>query len=121
MALERLEELPVLPEPYEILELAPEEERVITVVDWELGRMLIHPRWPGAPAEKWVRAVRMHVPREEKPLFPHYWDATAGTLVPQLWTILREARVPPNRARIRIKKVGAAPKARFSVSLLEVL
>jgi len=110
------EALPELEPPYEILELKPGETKAITVIDWQLGKMTIHPRWPGAPPEKTVRAIRLFVPREEKPLFPHYWDITAGTLVPQVWTILREARVPPNKVVLEITKVGAAPKARFSVS-----
>ena len=110
------QKLEVLEPPYEILELKPGESKTITVIDWQLGQMTIHPRWPGAPKEKTVRAIRLFVPEEEKPLFPHYWDVTAGTLVPQLWTILREARVPPNRVVLEITKVGAAPKARFSVS-----
>ena len=115
-----LEKLKLLEPPYEILELKPGESKTITVVDWELGKIVIHPRWPGAPKEKVVMAVRMHVPKEEKKLFPYYWDATAGTLVPQLYTILREAGVPPNRVKLTITKVGAAPKARFSVSFTYV-
>jgi len=111
-----LEALKELEPPYEILELKPGETVSFTVLDWQLGKMTIHPRWPGAPSEKVVRAVRVFVPKEEKPLFPHYWDITAGTLVPQIYTLLREARVPPNRVKITITKVGAAPKARFSVS-----
>ena len=111
-----LERLKELEPPYEILELKPGETKTFTVIDWQLGKITIHPRWPGAPKEKTVRAIRLFVPPEEKPLFPHYYDATAGTLVPQLWTILREAGVPPNRVVLTITKVGAAPKARFSVS-----
>lgn len=116
-----LEKLKELPPPYEILELKPGEEKRITVVDFEFGKIRIHPRWPGAPKEKWVRCVRLHVPKEEKKYFPFYWDATAGTLVPQLLTILKETGVPSRIVRIGIRKIGMAPKARFSVSLLEIL
>jgi len=88
--LAEVEALKELEPPYEILELKPGETVSFTVVDWQLGKMTIHPRWPGAPKEKVVRAVRV--------------------------LLLREARVPPNRVKITITKVGAAPKARFSVS-----
>jgi len=113
-----LEELRTLPPPYEILELAPNEEKCFTVIDWELGKMVIHPRWPGAPKEKVVLGCRLHTPKEDKPLFPHYWDVTASTLVPQVYTILKAARVPPNKVRLCIKKIGVAPKARFQVRLV---
>ena len=121
MALPELESLPELPPPYEILELKPGETRRLTVVRWGIGRAVIHPRFPGAPREKTVRVIRMWVPEEEKPLYPHYWDATAGTLVPQLYAILRDVGVPPHKAVIEITKVGAPPKARFSVRLVEVI
>jgi len=114
--LAELERLKDLEPPYEILELKPGETKSLTVVDWQLGKMKISPRWPGAPAEKVIRAIRLFVPKEEKPTFPHYFDATAGTLVPQLYTILREAGVPPRTIRLEITKIGSPPKARFSVS-----
>ena len=115
-----LEELKELPPPYEILELEAEEERCFTVVQWEYGKIVIHPRWPGAPEKKVVRCIRMHVEERDKPLFPHYWDATASTLVPQLLAILSKVGVPPHKARICIKKIGVAPKARFQVRLVRV-
>ena len=115
-----IEELRELPPPYEILELEPEEERCFTVVQWEYGKIKIHPRYPGAPPEKWVRGCRVHILPEEKPLFPHYYDLTASTLVPQVLAILTKAHVPPNKVKLCIKKVGVAPKARFQVRVLEV-
>ena len=119
--LAELEALPWLEPPFEILELEPEEEKVLTVIDYKIGKAIIHPRWAGAPEEKLVKMIRLYVPPEEKPLFPHYWDVAARTLVAQLEKVLQEADVPRHKVRIRIKKVGKAPKARFLVQVLAVM
>ena len=117
----RLEELPELPPPHEILELEPCKPFKLTVIRYELGKMVIKPRWPGAPPEKVVAALRVHVPEEEKKLFPYYYDLTPSTLVPQVLTILAAYPIPPRKAVLEIHKVGVAPKARFSVKLVEVI
>jgi len=108
----------VLEPPYEILELAHCEEIVLRPVDWETGRFTFHPTWMPPERMKTVTAVRVHVSREDKPLFPHYWDITAGTLVPQVMALLT-AGVPEGYG-IRIHAVGTAPKKRFEVSLVKV-
>lgn len=106
--------------PYEIFELLPGETRRFRALKYEVGLITIHPRWPGAPPEKTVKAVRVHTDVESKPVFPHYWDITAGTLVPQVLTVLVQADVPRRRAVIEVTKIGAAPKARFSVRLIAI-
>jgi len=62
---EKIEELPELPPPYEILELADGEEIVMTIRDYIVGRMEIEPRFPGAPKRKKIVAIRIFVPGEE--------------------------------------------------------
>jgi len=113
-------ELPerVLEPPFEILELAHCESVILRPVQFETGRFTFHPRWMPPGEVKTVLAVRVHVPPEDKPLFPHYWDITAGTLVPQVLTLL--TRGVPEGYGIRIHAVGTAPKKRFEVSLVPV-
>ena len=116
----RLEELPELEPPFEVLELRPGEEKVFTVIDYKLGKAVIHPRWPGAPSEKEVAVLRLYVPREEKEFFPYYYDVASKRLIAQLITILREADVPRHKVKIRVKKEGVPPKAYFAVTVLAV-
>jgi len=102
--------------PYDILEMVDGEVREFTVLRWEEGDIVIHPRWPGAPPRKVVKGVRVYVRREDKPLGAPYWDITPGTLVVTLKEIFATQPGPP--WRIRIRKVGEAPKARFEVQFL---
>jgi hypothetical protein len=74
--------------PYEILELAAGQATSFRVVSFELGRMKIHPTWPGAPEEKIVDGVRVHVDPRDKEWLPNYWDLTAGHLVAGLKPLL---------------------------------
>jgi len=104
--------------PYEILELAHCEEIVLKPVSWEVGRFTFRPRWMRPGEVKTVVAVRVHLSPEDKPLFPHYYDITAGTLVPQVMALLTEGI--PEGYGIRIHAVGTAPKKRFEVSLVPV-
>jgi len=104
--------------PFEILELADGESVTIRVREWELGRMVIVPRWPGAPPEKEVVGLRMHLFPGYKAYFPYYYDVTARRLVAQLVTIL--TRPDFRDYEITITKRGVAPKAWFEVSLAPV-
>jgi len=104
--------------PFEFLELAHCESVTIRPVDWEFGLATVHPPW--LPPERLVdvEVLRIHVSREDKPLFPHYWDLGQKTLVPQVMALLT-AGVPEGYG-IRIHAVGTAPKKRFEVSLVSV-
>jgi len=108
-----VEELTELPPPYEIWEFVPCEPTRFKVVAWELGRITIVPRWPGAPPEKVVAAIRLHVDPETKPYFPHYWDVTPARLVHQLAPLLA-AGIPPHYW-LEIHRDIPGPKAHFSV------
>ncbi len=99
--------------PYELLELADGASLRIHVERWEEGTSPVTPR-DGRPA-KVVRALRLHVPRSEKPLFPFYWDLTSQTLIAQLLPMLPGIR--DGKRLLTITKRGTGPGARFAVDV----
>jgi len=107
------EELRPLPEPHEILELADGETVVLRIISWERGSMVIHPRYAGAPAEKTIPALRVHVPETVKPYPPRYWDITAKTLQWQLLPLLTEPGY--ENYEYVITAHGVAPRKRFTL------
>lgn len=106
--------MPVLPGPYEILEMGDGGSLVTTVEKWAEGEMQIHPRDGRDP--KTINVVRVHVPKETKPLFPDYYDLTSQTLTAQLRPLL--PTVAGSGRKVRITKHGFGPKARFSVEVI---
>ena len=104
-----------LPEPYEIWEIGDGESMEIEVLRYEVGKMIIHPKWPGAPAEKEIRVVRVYVAREKKPYGPDYWDITPTTLIYDLLPKLEAWRLWP--AKLKITAAGKAPRKRFTVDV----
>ncbi len=111
---QQVEQLPELPPPAEILDLADQEGVSFKVTRWEVGKSFITPR--GAPAGRWIRTLRMHVSAEDKPAGAPYWDATAGNLVARLEPML-PAVVSAGRT-LRVMKHGIAPYARHQVDVL---
>ena len=101
--------------PFEILELADGQMIELRILKWELGETVIHPRWPGAPAEKRINSLRVHVPPKVKPLFPHYWDVTSKTLIAQLLPYLEGRDFTKKTFRIRAH--GVAPKKRYTLEI----
>jgi len=112
-----LEKLATLSPPYEILELTSCTPVFMKPVSWELGKIEIEPKYPGAPPKKVVETVRIHVDPETKPLFPHYWDITARRLVYQLAPML--ITIPADKPWLRIHRDVPGPRAHFSVSWVE--
>jgi len=112
--IEKLKEL--LP-PYEIFEFVPCQPVFFKITDFEIGRMNISPKWPGAPATKTIVAIRLHIDPTIKPYYPHYWDITPSRLVHQLAGML----VPrfPKAMWLRVHRDIPGPKAHFSVSWVE--
>lgn len=104
--------MPTLPAPAEIYEWRDGETKAFTILSYEVGDQEIHPR-DGRPA-KTISTLRIHVPPEEKPTFPPYWDFTSQRLVAQLQTILPPGIVIP--FKVSITAVGAAPATHFSVT-----
>jgi len=113
----KLEELKELPPPYEILELEPCTPVYLKPVDWELGKITITPRWPGAPPSKVVECVRIHVDPKTKKYFPYYWDITPRRLVHQLAPML--AQGIPEGMWLKIHRDIPGPKAHFEVAWVE--
>lgn len=99
--------------PYELLELADREHAVLRIVSHELGTMVIHPRWPGAPAEKEISVLRVHLAPGVKLYPPMYFDITSKTLIAQLQPFLLERGF--ERYEFVITKYGVPPRARFTL------
>lgn len=101
-----------LERPYEIYEWKDGETREFTIERWEEGDLEIHPR-DGRPP-KMIKVLRIHVPEEEKPEFPHYWDLTSSRLFAQLRSVL-QTRWRPGQ-RLKVTAIGRAPRTHFSVT-----
>ncbi|MCD6148255.1 hypothetical protein J7J18_02665 [bacterium] len=112
-----IEKLKELPPPYEIYEFEPCKPAYFKIVGYEIGKIRIQPKWPGAPPEKWVVAIRLHVDPETKPYFPHYWDITPSRLVYQLIGML--TREIPEGMWLKVHRDVPGPKAHFSVQWVE--
>lgn len=107
------EELRRLPGPYELLDLKDEESLTVRVVSWERGTVIIHPKYPGAPAEKEIVVLRLHLAAGVKPYPPMYYDVTSKTLMAQLRPMLMERGF--ELYQYIITKHGVAPRARFTL------
>lgn len=103
--------------PFEILELGSGESRSFRVERWEVGSSMIHP--PHLPEGKVLRTIRVHVPKEDKPTFPFYWDLLAKTLVVQIEPHLQ--RPDLRELRFTITAQGPPPpKRRFMLTVERV-
>jgi len=104
--------MPELTKPYEIYEWKDGETKEFTIERWEEGEVEIHPR-DGRPP-KMAPVLRIHVPMEEKPTFPYYWDLTSTRLTAQLRSIL--GTHVGARRRVKITAIGEAPLTHYSVT-----
>jgi len=104
----------VLEKPYEIYEWEDGKEEEWTILSWELGELTIQLRT--REGTKDIEVLRIHVPPEDKPTFPHYHDLTSARLVKQLQGILPRGGMGP--AKLRITAIGSAPRTHFSVTNL---
>jgi len=107
------ERLRALPGPYEVLDLRDGERVRLRVVSWERGSMTIHPRWAGAPEEKEIPVLRVHLQEGVKPFPPMYYDLTSKTLQAQMLPLLLEPGF--DRYEYVVTKYGVAPRARFTL------
>jgi len=108
-----VEELRVLPGPYEIMDLRDRESVRLRIVSYEQGSITIHPRYEGAPPEKEIPVLRVHLAPGVKAFPPNYYDITSKTLIAQLLPLLYE-RGFENYEYV-ITKYGVAPRARFTL------
>ena len=102
-----------LPKPFELLELNDGESASFAVLRYEKGITTIVPAH--MPGGKLVDVIRVHVPPADKPLFPHYFDLLAASLVAQVEPHLKR----PDLARLRftVTAHGIPPKKRFTVEV----
>jgi len=105
-----------LPEPYEILELRDGEGVTLKVSGYVRGEMRIKPRYPGAPEEKVIRALRLQLSAGVKTVGPSFWDVTSQTLIAQLTPHLED--LVRSGREFRITAHGEAPRKRFTLELL---
>jgi hypothetical protein len=105
--------LEALPGPYEILELGDGGLKDLTITNYIVGKMVIHPRPQGA--SKAIVALRVFVPEAVKSLYPDYYDITSQTLIAQLLPYLEAGGY--NKQRFTIRKTGMGPQARFSLQV----
>jgi hypothetical protein len=110
MSAEALEELPG---PYEILEMTDREVRTIRIAGWQLGYMNI--KTSEEPEGKMIKALRIFVPAQTKPVGLSWYDITSQTLIAQLLPFLEQPNFG-NKTFV-ITKYGVAPKARFTVEV----
>ena len=99
--------------PYEILELEDGEKMDTRVQKWEVGEVEIHPAYK--PEGKFIKALRIHVLKEDKAFFPFYWDITSQTLIAQLIPHLEQPHF--ELKTYIIQKHGVAPRARFTLDI----
>jgi hypothetical protein len=97
--------------PFELLELQDGQSASFRALKYDKGTHTIFPAH--APGGKLLTTIRVHVPPEDKPLFPYYWDLTQSTLVAQIEPHLQR----PDLARLRftITARGIGPRKRFEV------
>ena len=108
----------LLKEPYELVELRDGQSLEFRVSSWELGEMIIHPRYAGAPAEKRIQVLRCHVPAEVKPAFPYYYDWTSKRVIAQLIPVLEAPEF--DKKVYKITASGTRPAKWFSVEVRPV-
>lgn len=107
------EEMRRLVGPYELLDLPDRGSVTLKISSWERGSILIHPRYPGAPAEKEIPVIRVHLMPGVKKCPPMYYDITSKTLNAQLLPMLMAADFKDYS--YKIVKFGVAPRARFTL------
>lgn len=107
------ENLRQLQGPYELLDLPDRGAARLRVTWWERGSIVIKPRYEGAPSEKTVEALRVHLAPGSKEYPPMYYDVTSKTLMAQLMPVLMEKGF--DRYEFVVTKYGVAPRARFTL------
>lgn len=100
-----------LPGPYEIFEPAEGEAQTMRITSWEYGLMQI--KTSEVPVGKEVKALRIYVSPESKPVGVNWWDITSQLLIAQLMPYLE---LPGFETHVyTITKYGVKPKARYTL------
>jgi len=114
MALAPVDELEIIPEPYELLDMVDGQTVTLRPQSWDLGKCLIHPRDGRDP--RWVPCLRVAIPAEDKATIPLYWDITSKHLIAGLLGYLESG--PASRHSFKITKHGKPPMARFTLEAI---
>ena len=103
----------LLSEPFEFLELADGTSLTLAIrsVDW--GEAVVHPRYVGAPEEKRIPVLRVHLMPGYKLTGVDYWDLSSKTLQAQLRPLI-PGLIETNR-EFTITAHGTGPQKRFSL------
>jgi hypothetical protein len=99
--------------PIEILEVAQGQAAEFICTGIDLGKGVIKPRETGV--EKEVLILRLHVKQGDKATSPSYWDVTSTTAIVDLWGILKEPGMLPQR--VRMTKVGYGKTGRYTIAM----
>jgi len=105
--------LMVLGEPFELLELGDGVSVTLAIRGVEWGETVIHPRYAGAPAEKRIPVLRLHLLPGYKPVGVGYWDVTSKTLQAQLRPLI-PGLIEAGK-EFTITAHGTGPSKRFTV------
>jgi len=103
----------MLAEPMELLELEDGASLTFRVTRWEREDAIIKPAH--APQGKVVSVLRVHVPTEDKPIFPQYWDITSKRAIAQILPWLE--RPGFERKVFKLTKLGVKPTAHFMLDV----
>lgn len=101
--------------PYEILELGDGQTVDLSISGYQIGNIVIHPRYPGAPERKTIMALRLLLRPGIKPVGVQYYDVTSQTLIAQLKPYLDI--LSRTGGKFRITAYGVAPRKRFTVAV----
>ena len=82
------------------------------VRSWEYVDMLIHP--VDHPEGKTIRALRLHVPREDLPDGPPYWDITRKREIAVLEPVL--PTIAGTNTYVRVLQEDDGPASKYAIS-----
>ena len=105
----------MLPEPAEILDLADGATITLMIISWEEGKLLIHPKYPGAPEEQIINVLRLHLKPGIKTTVPYYWDVTSKTLIAGMKPYLTKPGF--DKLKYTITAHGVRPTKRFTLTV----
>ena len=103
----------VIERPIEWLDLKDKETAEFHVTAYEWGEWTIAPRYPGAPPPHPIPVLRVQVPSEDKPMFPHYYDISSTRVQAQLRPVLD--MIVRDKMLVRITAAGVRPAKWFQV------
>jgi len=108
-----LDQVEDLPGAEVFLELTDGQAIRFRILSAEQGKALISPR-DGRPAH-YVNTLRVHVPPDDKPTIPHYWDITSrkcitallsyidiGAHIGKVFTLRKEGHPPTCEYRLTV-------------------